>query len=290
VDHGQNGILTNLIFNALGHYSLVIKMATIALLIYQAIQINRLVSLNRLTVENSLFAGVFYLLILSLSLEFIPLQAPLIANTFIIVMLMDIFKQTRNVDLHLNIFNVGLWAGLASLFYFPYIIFFPAGLLGVIYLRSFKSIDLFRALLGLLIPYFLVGTCLFLFDRLPELWTDHIAGALRFLDIQEPLSWKGYTLLGFFGVTLFMSLASLNTFGNGLNIHVRRKISVLMIILMTSLLLMVLVSNTSVLSLLFLSIPVSVFLAIMFLKLEPQFGEVLHFLILAIAIAFQYLV
>ena len=215
---------------------------------------------------------------------------PSLANTFIIVMLTDIFKQTKNVALHLNVFNVGFWSGMASLLYFPYIIFFPIGVLGIIYLRTFKSIDFFRAFLGLLVPYFLMGTILFLQGNIAELWSQHISQSLSFFDFSGHLTWKGYTLCGIFALIILISIATMNNFAAGVNIHVRRKITVVFFALVGSLVLMIFVAQTSVLSLLFVSIPLSIFMAMLFLKIEPQFAEVLHFILLAIAIAFQYLV
>ncbi len=288
--HANEGILSSYFYGFVGDQTILVKLLAIVILIYQAIQINRLVSLNRITNENTLFSGVFYLLLVSLTLTFVPLHPALLANTFIIIMLTDIFKQTKNVDLHLNIFNVGLWAGLASLFYFPYIVFFVVGVLGVIYLRTFKSIDLLRAILGLLVPYFLMATLLFLNDELARLYTDHVAGSFAILNITQPISWKGYVLIGVFGLLILISIASMNNFSTGLNIHVRRKISVIFFALLGGLALMILVADSNILSLLFLVIPLSIFTAILFLKLEPQFAEILHFLILAMAIAFQYLV
>ena len=144
-DHSHDGVLSTYLYDLIGDDSATIKVFAVLVLIYQAIQINRLVSLNRISSENTLFSGLFYLLIISITLAFVPLHASLLANTFLIVMLTDIFKQTKNHDLHLNIFNVGFWAGIGSLLYFPYIIFFPVGILGVIYLRTFKSIDFFQS-------------------------------------------------------------------------------------------------------------------------------------------------
>ena len=290
VPHHHDGVLSTFIYDLLGDQTAVIKVVAILIIIYQAIQINRLVSLNRLTHENTLFAGLFYILVISLTLDFIPLHASLLANTFIIVMLTDIFKQTKNVALHLNVFNVGFWSGMASLLYFPYIIFFPIGVLGVIYLRTFKSIDFFRALLGLMVPYFLMGTVLFLQGNLGDLWSQHISQSLSFFDFSEHLTWKGYTLCGIFALIILISIATMSNFAAGVNIHVRRKITVVFFALVGSLVLMIFVAQTSVLSLLFVSIPLSIFMAMLFLKLEPQFAEVLHFILLAIAIAFQYLV
>jgi hypothetical protein len=290
LDASHAGILSHYLYGFLGSDTVLIKVFSIFLLLFQAIQINRLVSLNRLTNENSLFAGVFYLLMLSASLEFIPLHAPILANTFIIMMFLDVFKQTRNVQLHLDMFNVGLWVGLASLFYFPYVIFLIIGILGVIYLRTYKWVDTVRALLGVMVPYFLLGTIIFLFDHFPDLWSMHLQGAMAFLDLNEMISWKGYVLIGVFALIILVSVFMSRTFSTGVNIHVRKKITVIFITLIGSVVLMLLCADTNIRSLIFLCFPMSVLMAAMFLELDPQFAEILHFLLLVMALVFQYIV
>jgi hypothetical protein len=290
LDASHAGILSHYLYGFLGSDTVLIKVFSIFLLLFQAIQINRLVSLNRLTNENSLFAGVFYLLMLSATLEFIPLHAPILANTFIIMMFLDVFKQTRNVQLHLDMFNVGLWVGLASLFYFPYVIFLIIGILGVIYLRTYKWVDTVRALLGVMVPYFLLGTIIFLFDHFPDLWSMHLQGAMAFLDLNEMISWKGYVLIGVFALIILVSVFMSRTFSTGVNIHVRKKITVIFITLIGSVVLMLLCADTNIRSLIFLCFPMSVLMAAMFLELDPQFAEILHFLLLVMALVFQYIV
>ncbi|MBK8502085.1 MAG: hypothetical protein IPL46_07695 [Saprospiraceae bacterium] len=290
IDANHAGILSHYLYGFLGSDTVLIKVFSIFLLLFQAIQINRLVSLNRLTNENSLFAGVLYLLMLSTTLEFIPLHAQILANSFIIMMFLDVFKQTRNVQLHLDMFNVGLWVGLASLFYFPYIIFLIIGILGVIYLRTYKWVDTVRALLGVLVPYFLLATIVFMFDHLTDLWSMHLHGAMAFLDLNEIISWKGYVLIGVFALIFLVSVFMSRTFSTGVNIHVRKKISVLFITLTGSVVLMALCADTNIRSLIFLCFPMSVLMAAMFLELDPQFAEILHFLLLVMALVFQYIV
>ena len=290
IDTAHAGILSRYLYDLLGIDSVGIKIFSIFLLLFQAIQINRLVSLNRLTSENSLFPGVFYLLLISCTIEFVPLQPQLIANTFIIMMLLDVFRQTRNIQLHLDMFNVGLWIGLASLFYFPYILFVLIGIIGVIYLRTYKWVDTMRAILGILVPYFLIGTIMFMFDHLGDLWSLQVKGTMSFLDLRGPLFWKDYVLIGVFGMIILTSMAMSSTYNAGMNIHVRKKITVIFITLLGALFLMVLTSDTSITSLLYLSIPMSMLVAALFLALETQFGEVLHFLLFAMALSFQYIV
>ena len=285
----SNGILTYFLFQLLGGDSIVIKIFTLLLILFQAIQINRLVSINRLTDENSLFPGLFYILIISFGKIFIPLHPQILANTFLIIMLTDIFRQTRNERLQIGMFNVGFWGGLASLFYFPYILFLITGILGVMYLRTFKSIDLLRTFFGVVVSYFLLGTGLFLYDRLPDFWSIHFNESFAFLDLILIFEWKEYSILILFGLAVILSLATAGNYNDRFNIHVRRKINVLLWVMIMGVLMGCIVADTGLASLLFFSVPLSVILGAMFLKMEKQIAEIVHFLLVAIALVFQYL-
>lgn len=290
IEEDHAGILSHYLYDLLGPDTVLLKIFSILILLFQAIQINRLVSLNRLTNENSLFPGVFYLLLASTTLEFVPLHPMLLANTFIILMFLDVFKQTRNIQLHLDMFNVGFWAGLASLFYFPYIIFLILGIMGVIYLRTYKWVDTARALMGLFVPYFLLSAIIFLFDHLPDIWYLHVKDSMSFLDLNETLTWKNYVLIGVFALIILVSVFMSRSYSSGVNIHVRKKISVLFITLMGSMALIILSSDTNIRSLLFLVFPMSIVTAAMFLELDSQFAEILHILLFIMALLFQYIV
>ncbi|NND09367.1 MAG: hypothetical protein HKN87_23590 [Saprospiraceae bacterium] len=284
------GILSRYLYQAIGIDSLLIKFFAIALIIFQAIQINRVVALNRLTSINSLFPGLFYVLLTSLSINMMPLYPALLANTFIITMYMEVFSQTRNIELPLKMFNVGLYAGLASLFYFPYIIFLPVGCISVLYLRTFKTKDFTRATIGALVPYILLATVVYLTDHLGDLLKDHFVGNFALLDMLGYYDWKDYVIIGIYAMTSIIALATANSFGRGLNIHVRKKISVIFLSLVSAILLTVFVVNTDVSSLLFLSVPLAVLMGAMFLSLEKQFAEILHFILFVTALLFQYVV
>jgi hypothetical protein len=289
VVEGTKGILSYFLFQLFGEATILLKIFTLILILFQAIQINRLVSFNRLTDESSLFPGVFYVLIVSFGQKFIPLYPQIIANTFVIVMLMAIFRQTRNERLPIGMFNVGFWGGLASLFYFPYILFLLTGILGVMYLRTFKSLDLLRTFFGVASSYFLLSTGLFLYDRLSDFWSIHFQDSFAFLDLVSSFKWTDYTILFLFGVAILIALFTAGNYNDRFNIHVRRKINVLLWMMIMGLAMGCIVANTSLSSLLFCSVPLSVILGAMFLKMGNQVAEMVHFLIFAIALVFQYL-
>ena len=287
-DTDHAGILSSFLYGVIGkdHWSL--KVLSIALILYQAFQVNRLVSLNRLTRENTLFPGLFYILLVSLTGEFIPLLPVLLANTFVIILLMDVFKQTRNIELPMNMFNVGLWAGISSLFYTPYLIYLGLGMFGVLYLRTYKWLDTLRAILGFVVPYFLLCTILFLNGQLHTFIPVHFGDVFALLDLRRVLTWQNYTVLAFYGMIILMAVITSGTYNSGLNIHVRKKINVLFITMMGGLILIALVANTGIDSLIFLALPLGVFMAAMFLELEKQFAEIIHFLLFITALSFQY--
>ncbi len=282
------GVLSSYIYQWFGKDGVALKVIAIFLIIFQAIQINRMVSLNRLTTQSSLFPGLFYILLISLSLDFLPLYPFIIGNTFLITMFMDVFRQSRNLELPLRMFNVGFWAGLASLCYWPYIVFLIMGCLGVIHLRTFRSSDLTRALIGCVVPYIFAGTVLYLNDSLGALFFNHF-DAFDLFDFQRPADWKGYVLLGIFTISSLIALTASRGMGIGLNIHVRKKISVLVLSLICALVLILLVHSADVTSLLFTAVPLSVLLGSIFLSLEKQLAEILHFILFFTALLFQYI-
>ncbi len=286
----QPGILSTYIYSALGAESTLLKLLSIVLIIFQAIQINRVVSLNRLTSVNSLFPGLFYILLISLSINLLPLYPALLANTFIIIMYIDVFNQTRNIELPLKMFNVGMYAGLASLFYFPYIFFLLVGCLGVLYLRTFKMKDFARAIIGALVPYILLGTILYLSGHLDDLYKDHFNNVFSLIDIDGYFYWKDNVIIGIYAMISIVALAISNSFGKGLNIHVRKKISVIFLSLLSAMAMTVMVPHTDISSLLFLSVPLCILMGAMFLTLEKQFAEILHFILFITALIFQYIV
>jgi hypothetical protein len=118
----------------------------------------------------------------------------------------------------------------------------------------------------------------------------HLQGAMAFLDLNEMISWKGYVLIGVFALIILVSVFMSRTFSTGVNIHVRKKITVIFITLIGSVVLMLLCADTNIRSLIFLCFPMSVLMAAMFLELDPQFAEILHFLLLVMALVFQYIV
>ncbi len=141
-------------------------LLTIVLLSLQAVLINVLVSNHRLASEVSLFPGLFYILIASSLPDFLCFSPIHLANTFLIIalgILMATYKQSSCADL---IFNVGLWLGVASLFYPPFLLFLFVGMAGLNVLRAYKIRERLMILAGMADPVFSGRFILFLEQRI----------------------------------------------------------------------------------------------------------------------------
>lgn len=159
----ESNILQELIFNNITH-PIAQSICANLLIFVQAILINNICNKNKLAREITLFSGLFYVLFVSLIPENLPLSNALIANTFIILAVRNLFETYKNAQASAYIFNTGIMIGLASLYYYPYFTFLVFGIISLLMIRSFKIIEKFQFFIGFGIPYFLVSTYRYWYD------------------------------------------------------------------------------------------------------------------------------
>ena len=91
-------------------------------------------------------------------------------------------------------------------------------------------------------------------------------------------------------ISIVLAMAASGKLGTGLNIHVRKKISVIFMSLLGMVLLVLFVANTGITSLLFLVLPLSILVGAIFIDLDKQIAEILHFILFIAALTFQFVV
>jgi len=161
----QPGIFSKLLYQWLPPNSIEGFAVATILVFIQAVILNIAVGKNRIANEISLLPGMFYVLLSSAFSEFLYLSPLILANTFYIIVLMELFSTYRKYSAAGAIFNIGLWAGVASLFYGSYLFLFILGMAGLAILRSFKLKEQLMAISGLLVPYILTGTYFFSYNN-----------------------------------------------------------------------------------------------------------------------------
>ncbi|MGB4958535.1 MAG: hypothetical protein WBO36_03610, partial [Saprospiraceae bacterium] len=153
----NTNILQNIIYQAIPSGLLQNIVANI-LIFFHALMINYIFINHRMSREITLFAGVFYVLLVTINIDNSLLSNVLIANSFIILALYNLLKTYKIPHPTANIFNTGFWIGVAGLFYSPYFLFILFGLISLLVLRSFKFIEKLQYFIGCAIPYFLLFT------------------------------------------------------------------------------------------------------------------------------------
>jgi Family of unknown function (DUF6427) len=147
---------------------------TFFLLFTQAIYFNKLVNDQRILQRPNYLAGMSYLLITSLFLEWNVLSSPLIINSLLIWVWSKMSGLYSNQKPKTALFNIGIAIGLCTFFYFPSLAFAALIIFGLAITRPFKMAEWLMALLGIITPYYFLLAIVFLTDK-----------------------WKGYTFPGF---------------------------------------------------------------------------------------------
>ena len=158
------------------------------LIFLQALIINHIFIRHKLSKEITLFAGLFYVIFVSLVKDNNMLSNVLIANTFIILALNYLLQTYKIPQATAYIFNSGFLIGVASIYYSPYFAFLLFGVVALLQLRSFKIVEKIQFFTGAITPYFLLFTYRYWYDipfvelnfikdiffRLPVLKTDSL--------------------------------------------------------------------------------------------------------------------
>ncbi|MEL6987061.1 MAG: DUF6427 family protein, partial [Bacteroidota bacterium] len=133
------------------------SLLSILLVFFQAVLINRIVIINRLSNGIHLFSGLFYILFMSFIPETYYLSPVLLGNTFVILSITELFYAYKKQEASGKIYNAGLWLGIAVLFYAPNLFLLAFGIIGISVLRVFKFKEMFQFFIGFLNVVILLG-------------------------------------------------------------------------------------------------------------------------------------
>ncbi|TXB61578.1 hypothetical protein [Phaeodactylibacter luteus] len=284
--HGA-GPFSAWLYEWIGHNTLPAQLLAMALLLAQGFYLNIIVSENRLAAEVSLFPGVFYVLLASLLPEFVYLSPLLLGNTFYLIVLGEVFNSYKKTEAAGDIFNIGFWTGAGALFYPSFLALLLVGFVGLNILRAFKIRERLMALAGLFVPFFLTGTWLFWDGGYPE-YAQQVKSGFAWLDFSPAPVIAAYRSLGIMAVLILVLIVSYRSYLLKQSIDVQRKISIVFWGLLLSALTVFFQADIGLEHLLILTLPAGLLLSLNFIRLPRQTAEVLHLLLLALALALQF--
>lgn len=283
------GLLSAGLFNLLGDQWFWHHLLALALVLGQAILANDMVNHYRMGREMTFVPALCYVLLASGSRELSMLSPTLMANTFLLLALRSLFASYRRKEAMEQLFNVGFWVAIASLFYFSSWVFLILGLLTLSILRKAdlrESIVLFS---GFLVVYFLLGVGFFWTDQLPMFLNNYILCHFALPSFVGQASLGLLLQGGVIGLLLLWSLANLPTILFKTSIQVQLFLKVLYWAMFVTGLSLFCQGTIAWPHVLMLGMPLSLFFAFNLLALRGRFmAEFIHLVIFMAVVAAQY--
>lgn len=270
-------------------YNSVWGIGVAAFLVFiQALMINIIVAKFRMANAVSLLPGVFYALLASMFPEFLMLTPALIANTFFLLAIWELFETYRRNEAAGSIVNVGFWLGIASLFYFSEITFLLLAIFGLSVLRAFRLREMLMILIGFVIPYFIASVYFFWNDQLGDFWQSQVVNGFSFLDFAFTWDMVNIIKIIALSILILIVLLSIGSYASKRSIQAQKNNTVLYWTIFIAAISFVFQANVPFYHLLLFIVPAGTLLSFNFLQLSPRIAEALHLLLLVGVIIWQF--
>ncbi len=282
------GVFSAWIYARIGHAGALPNLLALLLLVLQGTLVNMLALRHRIPETINLFPGLFYVLFASLLPEFLHLSPVLLANTFFLFALTDLFSVYNRQRISGYVFNLGLWIALASLFYPPFLFLILWAFIGLGILRAYDIRERFMVLTGVLTPYLLTALywytqgayTAFVDLQFGQNFAFFQLGAVRW-------SWTLAMELALVGVLLLVILFQYGAFLSKRVIQEQKQINILYWGLFVAGVSVLFQRGLDLAHLLMLTLPMSYLLAIQFGRLRRNWAEFYHLILVLCALFLQ---
>lgn len=154
-----------------------------ATILIQAIRLNMVLMDLRMFQTTSYTTAMAYLLLSAMLPQWCGITPALMANFLLIWIFVKLSRLYNHPSPKTLLFNTGLIVGLSMICYHPTAILILVVLFALAVVRPFKLAEWLILLMGVLMPYYLLGAILFLKDE-----TATFASYLPFLKLNLPLA------------------------------------------------------------------------------------------------------
>jgi hypothetical protein len=266
---------------------IIYPLISFILLYTQAITLNALVNQHRLMQKPNYLTGMAYLLITSLFAEWNILSAPLIINSLIIWVWSRMSKLYNEPSPKASLFNIGMAIGISCFFYFPTISFSVMVVVGLLITRPFKLPEWVVALLGLASPFYFLLAYVYVMDK----WQGyHFPGVAVTLPHFIESRWALTAVIIVLFTTIVGFIYVQKNFRRQL-VQARKSWNLIFLYLLIALFIPFINASHSFVYWILSAVPIAVIAGASFLYPQKKaFPLILHWLMVAFAIAFSYFV
>jgi hypothetical protein len=281
------GVGANWFYNQFGFKGNLTQVIAGLLLFIQAFILVNIDFQHKLSKEPTLFAGVFLILISSISVPFLHLSPYYFANVFLLLALHAVLSVYRKSDATGAIFNAGFFVALASLFVPTYLIFLFLIFAALNLLRGFSFKERIMVLLGVIAVYFSTFAIFFWNNDLATLQQLQVQDAFGLFDIR---SGNSFTLihLGLLSILLLLTVFFRGQIIGKKVMQVQRKIDIFYWGMLITLLVVVFQAEIQENTFLVVAPFLGLFLGIQFGSMKSNVAELLHLLLFIFVLLLQF--
>src|SRR5699024_4124039 len=114
--------------------------------------------------------------------EFLVFSPAVLSITFLLLGISYLMRAFKIMNAPAHVFNTGFWIAVASLCYSSVIVYVIWGIIGFTILRRFRSVEIWRYLIGFLVPYFWIAVAVFYKGELSQFLQVQFIDNLGFAD------------------------------------------------------------------------------------------------------------
>lgn len=208
--------------------NLLVVIIYLLLIFMQGLRLNAILNNNKMYASTGFTIAFAYILFTGLLPNSFGLSAALIANSLIMLLYLVLLKLYNNNNARGLIFNAGFVAGFAVIAYYPLVIVAAISIFGLAILRPFKIAEWFILLLGLVAPFYLLFSILYLSN-----YNFHLI-ILPKIALWLHIEKEGWTIFNLIVVGLFLLAAFISWYPNSnkLVIQIRKNWIVMLILLL----------------------------------------------------------
>lgn len=282
-----HGVLSHVVFDYLGFKTLFTQGLAGFLLFLQAVLLIRMDFRHKLSLEPTLFTGVFLVLVSSVSLPFLHLSSYHFSNFFLLLAVDQFLITYRKPKVSGSLLNVGLCIGLAALFTPAYLLYLILAFVGLNLLRGFNFNERVIVVVGVVTVFFLAGTVYFWNGQLGAFWPQQFVEGFALLDF------RAGNMFTFIHLGLLVLLVLIMVMVRGQIIsrkimEAQRKIDVFYWGMLISVLVLIVQADIQENSFLVVAPFLGFFLGLQWSNLRPNVSELLHLLFFLSVLLLQY--
>lgn len=192
----------------------------ISIVLLQAIRLNILLNEYRMFAQTGFTTAMSYVLLTGMFPEWASITPALIANSFVIWIFIQLTKLYNNPSPKSLLFNTGLIVGAAVLCYHSTALLLIIVLFALVIIRPFLLSEWLVLLLGVLLPFYIIGSLLFLNDKI-ALWQTFVPHFQLTKPIITKNSWF-WINVAIASILLVVGFFMLNNNANRMVIQIRK--------------------------------------------------------------------